>query len=181
MELIRDIKLAGTINSVAFARDGRYVALAGHPNNVRVLAADDFDIVHTLDGVLDQRRRLPEKGANSKPPSTDRPIRSCRGSRVLWRAWRTSLKGTSSFLRPSGCRYDWSFQVSNRRCTASCQSRGRIRFDLSSTIIRPIRCSCDHCETLLGRTGPCRCRMMVSLSVGERSPAGNTLGRSNVP
>ena len=50
MELVRNIKLGGTINSVTFTRDGRYLALAGHPNNVWVLEADDFEIVHTLEG-----------------------------------------------------------------------------------------------------------------------------------
>ena len=53
MELIRNIKLAGTINSVTFTRDGRYLALAGHPNKVWVLEADDFEIVHTLEGFPD--------------------------------------------------------------------------------------------------------------------------------
>lgn len=53
MELVRSIKLAGTINSVTFTRDGRYLALAGHPNKVWVLEAEDFGIVHTLEGFPD--------------------------------------------------------------------------------------------------------------------------------
>ncbi len=53
MELKRSIKVLGTVNSVTFTRDGKLMALAGHPNHVWVLRAEDFSIVHTLEGVPD--------------------------------------------------------------------------------------------------------------------------------
>ena len=53
MQLVRSIKVSGTINSVTFTRDGKYIALAGHPSNVWVIRADDFSIVHTLEGFPD--------------------------------------------------------------------------------------------------------------------------------